>query len=102
MKVKILATLAFLAASTLASARVVVGVGVGVGVYAPPPPPPRVVSYPAPYARPGCGWVGGYWYPVGPRYAWRPGYCVRPPYTGAYWVAPRYYGHQYYHGYWYR
>lgn len=102
MKTKILATLAFLGASSLASARVFFGVGFGAGVYAPPPPPPPAVIYPAPYARPGYSWVAGYWYPVGPRYAWRPGYWARPPYTRAYWVGPRYYGHRYYGGYWHR
>ena len=93
-----------------AGPRVVFGFGVGyappVGYYAPPPPPP-VVSYAAPYYDPyyvnsGYTWIGGYWYPAGPRYAWRPGYWARPPYRGAYWVGPRYYGHRYYSGYWRR
>ena len=82
--------------------------GVGVGGYAPAPiyayaPPPPVVSYYAPPAPgPGFVWVRGYWYPYGPRYVWRPGYWGRPPYARAHWVAPRYYGHRYYPGYWRR
>lgn len=105
MKTKLLALLAFLGISSLASARVFVGVGVGVGggyYYAPPPPAPVVAYAPGPYVRPGFTWVGGYWYPAGPHYAWRDGYWARPPYNGAYWVGPRYYGHRYYRGYWHR
>jgi hypothetical protein len=60
-----------------------------------------VVAYPAAY-RPGYTWVGGYYYPVGPRWYWRAGYWARPPYAHAYWVAPRYYGHHYYGVYWRR
>jgi hypothetical protein len=61
-----------------AGTRVVVGVGgYYPGYYAAPPPP--VVAY------------------VGPRYGY-----VRRPYAGAYWIAPRYYGHRYYGGYWHR
>jgi hypothetical protein len=59
-----------------AGTRVVVGVGAGVGGYgygyAAPAP---VVVY------------------AGPRYGWH---------AGPYWVAPRYYGHRYFRGYWHR
>jgi len=115
MKSKLLALL-FLAGGTMfAGARVVVGVGVGVGyppppvyafapppvyAYAPPPPPP--VAYVPPVPGPGYTWVGGYWYPAGPRWAWRAGYWAHPPYAHSHWVAPRYYGHSYYGGYWHR
>jgi hypothetical protein len=78
-----------------------VRIGVGVGVYGPPPPVP-VVAYSAPYARPGYTWVGGYWYPAGPRYGWHAGSWARPPYPHAYWVGPRYYSGRYYRGYWRR
>ena len=61
-----------------------------------------VAAYVAPAPRPGYAWVGGYWYPNGARYAWRAGYWARPPYARAYWVAPRYFGHRYYRGYWRR
>jgi hypothetical protein len=96
----------FLAGSTLmAGPRVFVGFGFGypvapVAVYAPPPAP--VVAYAPPSPGYGYTWVGGYWYPAGPRWAWRGGYWARPPYARAYWVAPRYYGGRFYGGYWRR
>ena len=106
MKSKLLAIFLLAGSSLFAGTHVFFGVGVGVGpgygYYAPPPPPAPVVAYPAPYARPGYSWVGGYWYQSGPRYAWHAGYWARPPYAGAAWVGPRYYGHRYYHGYWHR
>lgn len=104
MKLKLLAAFFVLAGTSLfAGPRVVVGVGFGggYGYYAPAPPPP-VVAYEPPVVRPGYSWVGGYWYPAGPRYNWREGYWARPPYAGAYWVRPHYYGHRYYGGYWRR
>src|SRR3954465_9027445 len=79
------------------------------GYYAPPPPafyaPPRPVYYP-PYAMlqllrlatrgsmaTGIRTAAASW--------WR-GYGARPPYGGAVWVRPRYYGGRYYRGYWHR
>jgi hypothetical protein len=103
MKTRLLAVLLLAGTSLFAGPHVFVGLGIGggYGYYAPPPPP--VVAYaPSVYARPGYSWVGGYWYPVGPRYHWRAGYWARPPYAGAVWVAPRYYGRRYYGGYWRR
>src|SRR5258708_3459165 len=98
MKSKLLALVLLAAGSMFAGTRVVVGFGAfGYG-----PPPPPIAAYAAPYPGPGYSWVGGYWYPSGPRYAWRSGYWARPPYARAYWVAPRYYGHRYYRGYWRR
>jgi WXXGXW repeat (2 copies) len=105
MKGKLLILLRLAGGALFAGPRVFIGFGVGyppppVAVYAPPPPP--VVAYVP--ASPGYGytWVRGYWYPVGPRWVWRPGYWVRPPYARAYWVAPRYYGGRYYGGFWRR
>jgi len=105
MKTKLLA-LAFLAGTSLfAGPRFFFGVGVGyapapVAVYAPPPAP--VVAYAPPAPGYGYTWVNGYYAPVGPRWVWHAGYWARPPYRGASWVAPRYYGHRYYGGYWRR
>ena len=96
MKTKLFAVLLLAGASLFAAPGVVVGIGVGG-----PPPPPRV-AYVAPVVRPGYTWVGGYWYPSGPRWAWRAGYWARPPYPGSVWVGPRYYSHRYYGGYWRR
>ena len=106
MKAKLLA-LIFLAGSSMFGASRFY-VGFGFGGYAPAPvvayaPPPAPIYQPY-VAAPGYGytWVGGYWHPAGPRWAWRPGYWARPPYARAYWVAPRYYGRRYYPGHWRR
>ncbi len=107
MKIKLLALFLLAGSSMFAGTHFFFGVGVGGGYYAPPPvfayapPPAPLVTYAPPaYARPGYTWVGGYWYPSGPRYAWHAGYWARPPYARAYWVGPRYYGHRYYPGHW--
>ncbi len=63
------------------------------------PPPPRVYRVP-PQPAPEYIWVEGYWYPQGRRYAWHDGYWTRPPYQGAYWIAPYNVGGQYYSGRW--
>lgn len=97
MKAKLLAVLLLAGSSLFAAPRVFVGIGVG-GYVGPAP----VAAYVAPYPGPGYTWVGGYWYPAGARYAWRAGYWARPPYARAYWVAPRFFGHRYFRGYWRR
>ena len=107
MKAKLLAALVLAGGSLFAGPRFFVGVGVGVpgpayGYYAPPPPPPPAVAYVPPCPGPGYTWVAGYWSPVGPRYVWRAGYWARPAFAGSVWIAPRYHGHRYYHGYWRR
>lgn len=99
MKTKLLAILLLAGGALFAAPHVFVGIGLG-GVAYGPPPAPLVYAVPAP--RPGYAWVGGYWYPRGPRWAWHAGYWARPPYARAYWVAPRYYRHHYYRGYWRR
>jgi hypothetical protein len=104
MKSKLLAAFLLAGGSLFAAPRVFFGAGVGyAGGYYPPPPPP-VVAYaaPAPAPGPGYAYVGGYWYPAGARYAWRPGYWARRPYPGAVWVGPRYHSGHYYRGYWRR
>jgi len=105
MKSKLLALLFLAGSAAFAWPRVAVGVGIGyapapIVTYAAPPPPP--VAYAPRIARPGYTWVSGYYYPVGPRWNWRPGYWARPPYARSYWVAPRYHGGRYYGGYWRR
>jgi hypothetical protein len=111
MKTKLFALL-LLAGSLSALAagpRVFVRFGAGFGGYvAPAPlyyapmPAPRVVTYVPPIPGPGYTWVGGYWYPSGASYAWRAGFWAPPAFAGARWVAPHYYGHRYYGGYWRR
>jgi hypothetical protein len=107
MRAKLLALLLLGGSSLFAGTHFSIGIGVGPGYYpgyyyAPPPPAPVVRYYRPAYPGPGYTWIGGYYYPVGPRYVWHAGYWARPPYRGAYWVAPRYYGHRYYRGYWRR
>ena len=103
MKTKLLALLLLAGTSMFAAPRVFVGLGVGVGpAYVAAPPPAPMVEYAPAYYRPGYTWIGGYYYPVGPRWNWHAGYWARPPYAHAYWVAPRYYGHRYYGGHWRR
>src|SRR5205085_7243342 len=103
MKTKLLTLLLLVGScSVFAGSRFYFGVGAGSyypGHYYAPPPPPAVV-YAPPYARPRYFWVDGYYYPVAPRWVWRPGYWARRPYPGAYWAGPRYYSHRYYRGYW--
>ena len=118
MKTKLMIAMMLSAVSMLAEVRIGVSIGGGYrgGYYAPVPvyayapapvyysaPPPAPLYY-APPPAPGRGyiWVDGYYYPSGPRYAWRAGYWTRPPYAGARWCGPRYHGGRYYHGYWRR
>ncbi len=103
---KLLALLLLAGGSLFAGSHVYFGIGVSgpgyyPGYYSAPPPPPVLAYYP-PAPGAGYSWVNGYYYPVGARYHWRSGYWGRRPYVGAYWVAPRYYGHRYYRGYWWR
>jgi len=105
MKTKLLALIFVAGSSAFAATHFSFGIGIGpaYGYYAAPPPPPPAVAYaPPPVPGPGYTWIAGYWYPVGPRWSWRAGYWAPRPYAGAYWVAPRYYGHRYNPGYWRR
>ena len=91
----------FLALMLLAGASAFGQVSIGVMI-GHPPPPPRVVEVEVmpPSPAPECLWVEGYWFPVGNHYKWHPAYWTRPAYPGAQWMAPRYDGGRYYHGYW--
>jgi hypothetical protein len=93
--VKVILVLAMLLSGASAM-RAQVSVGISIGA----PPPPRVVYAERVAPEPGFVWVTGYWYPVGHHYRWHEGYWTRPPYEGAYWVAPRHDGRQYFVGYW--
>jgi hypothetical protein len=64
-----------------------------------PPPPPVAYRVP-PQPGPDYVWVEGYQYPVGGHYKWHDGYWTRPPYAGAYWVAPYHSKSEYYAGHW--
>lgn len=117
MKTKMLMILLLAGTSLFARGHISIGIGLGgyypYGYYyAPPPvyyapPPPAYYAPPAaPYYAPGYAsgsvWISGYYYPVGPRRVWRPGYWARPPYAGAIWVGPRWAGSRFYAGYWRR
>ncbi len=105
MKTKLLALLLLAGSAAFAAPRFFFGIGVGpgFGYYAAPPPPPPAYAYaPSVAAYPGYTWIGGYWYPVGAGWNWHAGYWGRPPFVGADWVAPRYYGGRYYAGHWRR
>ena len=86
MKTKVLALLLMAGSTMFAGTRFFFGVNVGApryGYYAaaplPPPPPPVYYVRPA-LPGPGYTWVEGYYYPVGGRRVWRPGYWRRPYY----------------------
>jgi hypothetical protein len=87
-----LSTLLLIPAAT-ANAQINFGIRIG------EPPPPRAYRVP-PQPGPDYVWVEGYQYPQGGRYVWHDGYWTRPPYDGAYWVAPYHVGGQYYPGRW--
>jgi hypothetical protein len=82
-----------LTCSSAAQAQVSFGISIG------EPPPPRTYRVPR-QPGPDYVWVEGYYFPQGSRYVWHDGYWTRPPYAGAYWVAPYHVGGQYYQGRW--
>lgn len=86
-------SLFFVALSSTGHAQVNVGIHIG------EPPAPRAYRVPA---QPGSDfvWIEGYQYPQGSHYTWHNGYWTRPPYEGAYWVAPYHTGGQYFAGRW--
>ena len=61
--------------------------------------PAPVVAVRPVCAGPGYVWIDGYRAPNG---VWVAGYWGLPPYAGAYWVGPRYYGPRFAPGYWAR
>jgi|SRR5579863_5444495 len=56
------------------------------------PPAPAGAYVPPPLCAPGNVWIDGY---NGVN-----GYCAVPPYSGAYWIGPGYYGGRFVAGYW--
>ena len=65
------------------AARAQVSLGIRIGQ----PPVDRSYHVP-PQPGPDYLWIEGYHYPQGSHYVWHNGYWTRPPYAGAYWVAP--------------
>ena len=101
MKTKLFALLLLAGGLLFAETHWSISIGLGTPYYYAPPPTPMVV-YTPPCPGPQYEWIPGYYYPVGGGYAWHAGFWSRPPYVGAYWIAPRYYRHRYYPGYWQR
>jgi len=59
------------------------------GIHTGEPPAPRAYRVP-PQPGPDYVWIEGYRYLLAGQYKWHDGYWSRPPYAGAYWVAPYY------------
>jgi hypothetical protein len=99
MKAKLIALMLVAGGAAFAQTRVSIGVQFGdPGYYRPVPPPPVVVhDYRPPCPGPGYVWIGGYYDGYGD---WYDGYWTVPPYTGAYWVAPRRLDGRFIAGYW--
>jgi hypothetical protein len=92
--IQALAISAFLLAlAPAANAQVSFGFRIG------PQPAPRAYLVPR-QPGPDYVWVEGYWYPQGSHDRWHDGYWTRPPYEGAYWVAPYNTGGRYFAGQW--
>jgi hypothetical protein len=113
MKSKLMILTLAVAASGFAATRFFVGFGFGgwgvpapVVAYAPPPvayvAPAPVYPAPTAYANFGYTWIGGYYYPMGARWAWRAGYWAPRPWAGAVWAGPRWSAGRWYGGYWRR
>ncbi|HEX3877135.1 MAG TPA: hypothetical protein VHW24_09125 [Bryobacteraceae bacterium] len=105
MKSKLLALMLLAGGAAMAGPRLYFGFGFGapapVAVYA-PPPAQVVTAYMPPAPGANYTWIAGYYAPYGARWTWRAGYWAPRPFVGARFVAPRYYGGHYYHGYWRR
>jgi len=94
LKITMLAAAFVLIGQSIAGAQVSFGIRIG------PPPAPRVVQVVPVQSGPEYTWLDGYWYPAAGQYRWYNGYWARPPYSGAYWVAPRHEGGLYFGGQW--
>jgi hypothetical protein len=82
-----------LGTASAASAQINFGIRIGA------PPAPHAYRVP-PQPGPEYMWVEGYQYPQGSSYRWHDGYWTRPPYEGAYWVAPYHVEGKYFEGRW--
>src|SRR5215831_10298969 len=80
MKAKLLVLTLLAGTAAFARTHFAFGFGFGYPVVAPPvvayAPPPVVAYAPAPvypvYPAANYAWIGGYYYPVGARWVWRP------------------------------
>jgi hypothetical protein len=97
MKTKWMALMLLAGGTLLAQPRLAIGVRIGAPAPVVVPAPVAVSAYRPPCPGPGYMWIDGYYDEAG---SWFDGYWTLPPYTGAYWIAPRLYGGRFYTGYW--
>ena len=93
MKTRLMALMLIAGGALFAETHVAVGVQFGMPV----PAPMAVNAYRPPCPGPGYVWIDGYYDAYGNG---QEGYWALPPYAGAYWVAPQFYGGQFSAGYW--
>ena len=96
MKTKLMVLMLAAGGAMFAETHVAIGVQFGgprVAVAA----PVVMDAYRPPCPGPGYIWIDGYYDEYG---NWFDGYWDLPPYVGAYWIAPRFYGGHFYAGYW--
>ena len=96
MKTRLMAILMLASGALFAETHVSIGVNIGPRPYY-GPAPVVVGAYRPACPGPGYVWIDRYY---DAYRTWYPGYWAMPPYAGAYWVAPRFYGGHYYNGYW--
>lgn len=97
MKTRLMALMLVAGGSLLAQTRFSIGVQIGRPAPVVVPAPAPVAAYRPPFPGPGYVWIEGYYDEFG---NWYEGYWALPPYTGAYWVAPRFAGGHFFGGYW--
>ncbi len=97
MKTRLMALMLMAGGALFAETHVAIGIRIGRPAPVVVPAPVRVVAYRPPCPGPGYIWIDGYYDEFG---NWMEGYWALPPYTGAYWVAPRFVDRHFYAGYW--
>ena len=97
MKTKLIALMLVAGGSLFAETHFSVGVGIGSPGYYGPAPVAGYAAYRPPYPGNGYVWIDGYNDEYG---RWFDGYWGLPPYAGAFWTGPRFYGGRWFNGYW--
>jgi hypothetical protein len=97
MKKKFMALLLMAGGAGFAATHFAIGVQIGRPAPVIVPAPVVADSYQPPCPGPGYLWIQGYSDEFG---NWHAGYWTLPPYTGAYWVAPRFVSGHFNAGYW--
>ena len=97
MKTKLMVMMLMAGGALMAQTRVGIGVQFGGPAPVAVPAPVAINAYQPPCPGPGYVWIEGYYDEYG---NWYDGYWALPPYVGAFWVAPRFFGGHFYAGYW--